>query len=130
MTLELELGQLIGWAAALLTLFASVVTALVKLLLTQFEKRLGERFAAQDSARQAATKHWESSFEKVLTRQDKDAEAVSQLEKSFLRWQADLPLHYVRREDYVRGQSLVEAKLDGVALLIQNITLKGTKHAD
>jgi len=39
-TLELEFGQLIGWAAALLTLFATVVTALVKLLLTQFEKRL------------------------------------------------------------------------------------------
>jgi hypothetical protein len=39
-TLALEFGQLIVWAAALLTLFATVVTALVKLLLTQFEKRL------------------------------------------------------------------------------------------
>lgn len=130
MIFELELGQLIGWSVALLSVFATVVTGLVKLLLNQFEKRLAERFSAQDSARKAASAHWEQSFEKVLARQDKDAESVQQLEKTFLRFQADLPLQYVRREDYVRGQSLVEAKLDGVALLIQNITLKGSKHAD
>ena len=27
--------------------------------------------------------------------------------------QRDMALHYVRREDYIRGQSVVEAKLDG-----------------
>lgn len=130
MPLEMELTQLVGWAITLLSAFAGLVTALVKVLLGQFEKRLAERFAAQDEARQAASRHWEQNFEKVLARQDKDAETVQQLEKTLLRFQADLPVNYVRREDYVRGQSLVEAKLDGVALLIQNITLKGGKHAD
>lgn len=130
MPMEMELTQLIGWAITLLSAFAGLVTALVKVLLSQFEKRLAERFAAHDEARQAASRHWEQNFEKVLARQDKDAETVQQLEKTLLRFQADLPVNYLRREDYVRGQSLVEAKLDGVALLIQNITLKGGKHAD
>lgn len=118
----------LGTVASLLGIFAGVITGLVKLLLWQFEKRLGERFAAQDAARQAASKHWESSFEKVLSRQDKDAETLRQLENAFLRFQAELPLEYVRREDWVRGQSVIEAKLDGLALKFENILLKGARN--
>ena len=32
--------------------------------------------------------------------------------------QRDMALHYVRR-DYIRGQSVVEAKLDGLAMKIE-----------
>lgn len=130
MTFELELGQLIGWAAGLLSLFATVVTGLVKLLLNQFEKRLGDRFAAQDSARQAATKHWEDNFAKVLERQDKDADAVQQLERSFLRFQAELPIQYVRREDWVRNQTIIEAKIDAVFSKLEVIQLNGARNHD
>lgn len=128
MMLQMELSQLIGWAAALLSLFATVVTALVKLLLTQFEKRLADRFAAQDAARQSASRHWEDSFAKLIDRQDKEAETVKQLERAFMRFQADLPLEYVRREDFVRSQSVIEAKLDGLALKFENVLLKGARH--
>lgn len=128
MNLNLELGELIGWAITLLGIFTTLVTGLVKLLLVQFEKRLGERFAAQDTARQTASKHWEDNFAKLLARQEKEAEALRQLEKSFLRWQAELPLEYVRREDWVRGQAVIEAKLDGLALKFENILLKGARH--
>lgn len=128
MTMEMELSQLIGWAAGLLTFFATAVTALVKLLLTQFEKRLADRFAAQDDARKSASRHWEESFAKLLDRQDKEAETVKQLERAFMRFQADLPLEYVRREDFVRSQSVIEAKLDGLALKFENVLLKGARH--
>ena len=128
MPLDLGLGDLIGWAIGLLSIFTTIVIALVKLLLVQFEKRLGERFAAQDEARKAATKHWEGSFAKVLDRQEKDAQALQQLERSFLRFQAELPVNYVRREDWMRGQSVIEAKLDGLALKFENIMLKGTRN--
>ncbi|MCC8341600.1 hypothetical protein LNN35_02145 [Pseudomonas stutzeri] len=128
MMLQMELSQLIGWATALLSLFATVVTALVKLLLAQFEKRLADRFAAQDAARQSASRHWEESFAKLLDRQDKEAETVKQLERALMRFQADLPLEYVRREDFVRSQSVIEAKLDGLALKFENVLLKGARH--
>jgi hypothetical protein len=120
--------DLIGWAISLLSVFAAVVTALVKLLLWQFEKRLSERFTAQDDARREASKHWEESFAKVLERQDKDAQAVQQLERAFLNFKAELPMEYVRREDWVRGQSVIEAKLDGLALKFENILLKGARN--
>ena len=126
--MPLELAELIGWAISLLSIFTTVVFGLVKLLLSAFEKRLAERFAAQDEARQAASRHWEDNFAKVLQRQDRDTEAVAQLERAFLRFKAELPLEYVRREDWARGQSVIEAKLDGLALRYENILLKGARN--
>lgn len=118
----------LGTVASLLGVFTGVITALVKLLLWQFEKRLGERFAAQEEARKAASSHWEENFTKMLDRQDKDAQALAELERSFLRFKAHLPIDYVRREDWASGQSVILAKLDGLALRYENILLKGTRH--
>jgi hypothetical protein len=146
--MQMEFAELIGWAISLLSISTTVVFGLVKLLLGSFEKRLAERFAAQDEARKAASRHWEDSFAKVLERQDKDAEALAhsfarvlerqdkdaealaQLDRAFLRFQADLPVAYVRREDWARGQSVIEAKLDGLALRYENILLKGASRHD
>lgn len=36
-------------------------------------------------------------------------------EKSILLLRAELPLEYVRREDWIRNQTVIEAKLDAVA---------------
>ena len=48
---------------------------------------------------------------------------------------ADLPLHYVRREDYIRGQSLIEAKLDALGNKLDVMQLRaaaagGPKNAN
>ncbi|MBJ3229777.1 hypothetical protein JGB83_23460, partial [Salmonella enterica subsp. enterica serovar Stanley] len=42
-------------------------------------------------------------------------------EREFLEFRADLPLHYVRREDYLRGQAVLEAKLDALYSKIELI---------
>ncbi|TBV12768.1 hypothetical protein DNK01_13870 [Stutzerimonas kirkiae] len=131
MNMQMEFGELIGWAISLLSIVVTLVFGLVKLLLAQFEKRLVERFDAQDQTREAANQRWENNFDKVLERQDKDAQAVQELDRAFLRFKAELPVEYVRREDWVRGQSVIEAKLDGLALKFENILLsaqKGTRH--
>ncbi|MDF5991266.1 hypothetical protein P4119_17475 [Pseudomonas aeruginosa] len=46
---------------------------------------------------------------------------------------AELPIQYVRREDYIRGQSVIEAKLDGLAVKLENAQLRslmGAKNAN
>ncbi|SDH93493.1 hypothetical protein [Roseospirillum parvum] len=43
------------------------------------------------------------------------------LERSLLEMKADMPLHYVRREDYVRNQTVIESKLDALALHLQQM---------
>ena len=120
--------EMIGWAITLLSGFTGVLVGLVKLLLWQFEKRLSEKFAAQDEARREASESWEKNFAKVLERQDQDALALQQLERAFLNFKAELPNHYVRREDWARGQSVIEAKLDGLAYRYENILLKGARN--
>ncbi|SED09889.1 hypothetical protein SAMN05421553_2026 [Pseudomonas anguilliseptica] len=126
--MQMDFVEAVGWALTLLGIFTTLMFGLVKLLLAQFEKRLAESFAAQDKARQEAGKHWDDNFTKVLERQDKDAEAVRSLEHSFLRFQAELPLQYVRREDYVRNQTVLEAKIDRVFTRLELIQERSNKQ--
>ena len=51
------------------------------------------------------------------------------LERDFLNWKADMPIHYVRREDYVRGQVIIEAKLDALYNKLEVVHLKGAVNA-
>ena len=52
------------------------------------------------------------------------------IERDLLKLQADMPLHYVRREDHIRGQSVIESKLDGLALKIENVQLRTAKGGE
>ncbi|MBN3968532.1 hypothetical protein IMW75_25090 [Pseudomonas gregormendelii] len=97
--IEMPMWQLFASAVTLLGIFAG----LVKLLLSQMERRLDER------------------FELVA----KDSERLRQVELGLERLRGEMPLHYVRREDYVRNQTVIEAKLDALALKFENVQLKG-----
>lgn len=101
MTVQVDFWQLVG----LLIAFLGFVFAAGRLLLSQIDRRLEQRFAAVESA----------------------ATAVQQLERDFLRWQAELPLNYVRREDSIRNQTVVEAKIDALAVRIDNMKLREAK---
>ncbi|MBK6567968.1 hypothetical protein [Candidatus Aalborgicola defluviihabitans] len=102
MTIELNLANLIYLLFALVGAF----WALVKVIISQYEKSLDTRFSA------------------LSLTIEKDQEVTRRLERDFLRMQADLPLHYVRREDYIRGQSVIEAKLDGLGTKVENALLR------
>lgn len=106
MTLQVDFWQLIGFGLSLLSGFAGIIFTAGKLIASQFERRINERFDVIDRTRAA-----EAAF-------------MSDLERDFMAFKADLPLQYVRREDYVRGQSIVEAKLDGLATKIDNAQLR------
>ena len=128
MKIEIELWHLL----TLLLAFFGCVGAFGKVLLAQVEKRLGERFEAQDEAREigarslreALNQQREALSQHILDERKTSAQVVS-LERDFLTWKAELPVQYVRREDYVRNQTIIEAKLDAVALKIENLQLKG-----
>ncbi len=98
--------QLEFWHLVLLLLaFFGLIGGFGKVLLDQFEKRLDTRFSGL-----------EDGHSKALD-----------VERQLLRLRAELPLDYVRREDYIRGQSIIEAKLDGLAVKIENAQLKGVR---
>lgn len=116
MLIQIELWHLI----TLLLAFFGCVGAFGKLLLSQFEKRQAERFEAQEVARKASADHWDQRFS-IL---EAAAKEWVRIERDFLEWKADLPMTYVMRDDYVRNQTVIEAKLDAVALRIENLQLR------
>ncbi|APC19234.1 hypothetical protein BLL42_11400 [Pseudomonas frederiksbergensis] len=108
MMIEMPAWQLVGVGVTVLGGFAG----LVKLLLLQTERRLDQRNAVMDDRFNALAK---------------DSDRLRSVELNFERLRADLPLHYVRREDYVRNQTVIEAKLDALALKLENVQLKGVR---
>ena len=111
---QVELWQLV----LLLMTFLGACGAVGKLLLAQTQRHiegqigtLSDRLKSIEGANEREAGQWQ------------------RVERELLKLQADLPLHYVRREDYIRGQSVIEAKLDGLALRIENVQLRGAKNA-
>lgn len=120
MTIEVDFWQLV----TLLLSFLGFVFGGGKLLLHQIDKRLDGRFQAMETARAESSRHWETQFSTVIEQNQREAEGWKRLEREFLELRADLPLHYVRREDYIRGQSVIEAKLDAVYSRIELVHIQ------
>lgn len=126
MTVQMAFWELI----TLLLAFFGFAFGAGRILLAQIDRRLNERFAAMEAASKTAADHWDEKFATVIEQNRREADGWSNLERDFLRFQAELPLQYVRREDYVRNQTVIEAKLDAVALRIENLQLKGIRKND
>lgn len=94
--------------------------ALAKVLMAQTFKQLDARFASQESTRKTSQEHWEARFTEIerLTRNN---------ERDFLTMRGDLPNLYVRREDHIRGQSVIEAKLDAISTELKMVQINGGK---
>jgi hypothetical protein len=102
MTLELFLS--VGaFAAAILAGF----WALGRLALAQLDKRLDERFAAQERAREEGRKVWDERIKRMEGKQE-------ELDRDLRKVLVELPREYVRREDHIRFETVINAKLDAL----------------
>lgn len=113
MSLETFLA-IAGFVGALLGGF----WAIGRTAIATFNRGLDERFKSQDIARTEGRKALEERFQRMEEKQDATDTDVRRI-------LIELPREYVRREDYVRSQTIVEAKLDSLALRIENALLKG-----
>ena len=88
-----------------------------------------------------AQKHQDATHLQVLGRLDamekankEEASQWQRIERELGQLKADMPLNYVRREDYIRGQSVIEAKLDALASKLETAQLRvasiGGNHAN
>jgi len=110
MSIAVEFWHLVS----LFITFAGFTAGVGKMLLAQIERRQSERDQRQ-----------EKQIAALLEQIGKDAEAVARLEREFMNFKAELPVHYVRREDYVRGQSVIEAKLDALYSKLEVVQMNG-----
>lgn len=128
MTMQVDLWTLLTFLIGLLITFLGCIFGFAKVLGAQIDKRLDEKFNAQEEARELGAKGLRDAIELYTAQGKRTADQVAALERDFLKWQAELPLHYVRREDYIRGQSVIEAKLDALYNKLEVVQLKGATH--
>jgi hypothetical protein len=121
--------------------FLGFVFGAGKVLLSQTDRRLDQKFDSLEIIRKEAARGWETKFTAMMDHKQTEidrhreemaeyrasAKGFQELEREFLKFRAALPIEYVRREDYVRNQTVIEAKIDGVALKIENLQLKGIR---
>lgn len=120
MQVTLDLWHVISLAVS----FFGASAAAGKLLLTQTQRHLDARFTAQEQARSANHEQVQRRLDSMETAAREEMGNWQRIERDLLQMKAEMPLNYVRREDYIRGQSIVEAKLDGLASKIDNAQLR------
>jgi hypothetical protein len=122
MTWELGLGifgaisLLAAGAWALIKAFGYLVGRIV----SQFNQQLDERFVTHEKLEAGRMATWEGS----IARLDQKHERIDRELRELL---IAMPDKYVRREDYVRRETVIEAKIDQLGLRIQNWILEN-KH--
>lgn len=138
MTVQVDFWQLV----LLLIAFFGACAGAFKMLLSQTQRHLDDRFsnvskrldsievANKEEAAQSQ-RHLDERFSNVSKRLDsieisnkEEAAQWARVERELMELKTELPLNYVRREDYIRGQSIIEAKLDGLAVKIENNQLR------
>lgn len=107
MTITLDLWQLVTAIGTMLGAIWVGFVALGRVLLNQIQANLQRD---SETARKAAS-------------------AVAKVERDLMTLKAELPEKYVRREDYIRGQTVIEAKLDAISSELKVVQIQGAKRA-
>lgn len=139
MQVQIEFWALVTGVGSAIVCFAAVVWAFGTVLVNQFKASLDARFQAQDELREQRDKaqdEMRKQREKALddrfaaldSTMRTEGEGWRQVERDFLKFQRDMPLEYVRREDYIRGQTIIESKLDAVYSKLEVVRMQGAKH--
>lgn len=93
-----------------LSIFGAVTMSFItlgRMLIAQAERRLDERFAGMEVRRQASQTQWLEQFARLEI-------AAQQNEQRTLQLLTELPMQYQRREDSIRFETNVLARLDAM----------------
>ena len=103
--LQIDLMQLLQVGGSAIVAVIGLVIGFSRLLLSQFEKRMDERFDAQDRMR-------ESRLEMIERNLSTESQRIQLLTEKIDAAAARMPMEYVRRDDWIRFSSTIDAKLD------------------
>lgn len=133
MSFREDFWPLVGFIVTVLSAFGGIGFALMR----QIQSGLDERFQVQEKTREANHDQVTRNHEQITRRLDgieqvnrEETLQWQRVEREMLRFQADLPMKYVMRDDYIRGQTLIEAKLDGLADKIDNRSLRAQLNGE
>lgn len=108
MTVQVDFWQLLLALAALIACLGGALLAIGRFMLAQYEKHQDERFAIIQ----------------------KEIAGLRELEQRFSDWHFEASEKFVRREDYIRGQTIIEAKLDALYSNVELVKIQGARSRD
>lgn len=120
MAFTLDLWQVITIIGTLVTAFFT----LGKYMMSQQLSQIKQGFDLQTEALNAQNKR----LERIEAASREEANNWQRVERDILVLKADLPINYVRREDYVQAIATIMAKLDAMSMRFENILLRGQKN--
>lgn len=120
MTIQVDFWHLV----ALLLGFLGVCGTGLGVLWRQTLAHFDQRFDATEKARAAGEQKLAGRMDALESVNRDETLQWQRVEREFLKFQADLPMRYVMRDDYIRGQTVVEAKLDALAVKVDNAQLR------
>lgn len=118
--ISMTLQELATSAAALGAVLAAFV-ALARLFIAQSERRLDERFETMELSRRHSQDEWREQFEHIEI-------AGRENEKRTLHLLSELPLQYQRREDAIRQEVAIIARLDALSTKLSRALECDTRH--
>lgn len=124
MSLELSMTNLIAIAMATLGGIAALIKVIAALFERSIKSDLKTRFETLDASAKGHYEQINMRLSALDSAYKQDAAQWQRVERELLNLKADLPVHYVRREDYIRGQSILENKIDGLGLKLENAQLR------
>lgn len=111
--LQLDLWDFVKTLGALVVVLVGAFWVLGALLVRRFEQSQDERF-----------KGLQGTLDQHIAEEKKIGDRIGQLERDFLNWKGELPVRYVLREDYIRGQVTMEAKQDALYEATKGVQLQ------
>lgn len=129
---DVDTGRLIWAMFGLLSVFGGLVAAVVRWSIRQFEARLAATHKAQADQVVLLGKQLEEHGKKREETIGKFKDRFNELdgnqreqERALMALRLELAHDYVRREDFVRNQTVIEAKIDGLASKLEVYQLRG-----
>lgn len=129
MNIEFNLTQIIFVVIALCGGVWTLGKSIANMHQLGMRRELQEQFRLQEVTAKARAQIADTRMEGMDSTLKADAGQWQRVERELLNLKAEMPLHYVRREDYIRGQSVLEAKLDGLGIKLENAQLRTLKDA-
>jgi len=128
MTLQVEFWELVTLTFSALLGIAGIVVTLGRMTLTQSQRHLDMRFDAMDASHRARDEQLARRLDTIESARRDEVAQWQRVERDLYQLKVDLPQRYVQREDYVRGQSVVEAKLDALAAKLDSVQIRAASH--
>lgn len=116
MMIQVDLWSVIGLAVTLGIAIVGGFWTVAKIAGRQLDEKLEARFDAV-----------EKTLDTIGAERREHGSKLHQIELDLAKLRAEMPLHYVRREDYVRNQTVIEAKLDALYNKLEVVQMKGSK---